>query len=59
MRINQPLLTFTLNKDDPKIPELLDSLEKSGMKWMQCACGQKFLTRSDTDICPPCRDSER
>lgn len=39
--------------------ELMSSLERSGMRRTICACGQEFLTRGDSNHCPPCRDRAR
>jgi len=40
----------------PLNAELLDRLEKSGMRRLNCeACGCDMLTRGTSNRCPPCR----
>jgi len=45
---------------DPKNAELLAALERSGMRRTKCeGCGCELLTRSASNLCPPCRDTAR
>lgn len=48
-------LELVIASDDPKAPELLDALRRSGMRDVTCECGRPFLTRDVSDLCPPCR----
>ena len=48
-------LELVIASDDPKAPELLDALRRSGMRDVTCECGRPFLTRSAINLCPPCR----
>lgn len=47
---------FTL-PPDPKNAELLDALERSGMRRTRCkGCNCELLTTGTSDYCPPCRE---
>lgn len=51
--------TYTIAKG-PNTTELLDALEASGMRRLNCeGCGCEMLTRGDANKCPPCRDPEQ
>lgn len=38
--------------------EFLEAARASGMRDVTCACGRWFLTRGESDKCPPCRKAE-
>jgi len=44
---------------EPPSPEemekLKDGFRRSGMVEKTCPCGTWFMSRSDSDLCPPCR----
>lgn len=46
-------------EDSPATSKLLAALEANGMTWKRCRCGQPFLTRRESNLCPPCEHPER
>lgn len=54
--VNGHCTVIAIEANDPKIPELLAALKRSGMRETTCeGCGCPLLTRSDSNKCPPCR----
>lgn len=49
---------FTVEMDDKQAAELFAALKASGMRAVTCTCGREFLTREESNLCPPCRGLE-
>ena len=54
-----PCVRIALDPGAEKTRELLDALERSGMRRLNCSgCGCEMLTRRASDKCPPCAQQE-